>query len=119
MIVDVVKIILPAATAFGIGILITPILTHYLYKYKAWKRNPGKMSLDGTEASEFNRLHEKEEGNVPRMGGIVIWGSALITIVGITLLAKLFPSTATIKLDFVRIDGARRLKFFNTSKERS
>lgn len=101
MIVDVVKIILPAAAAFGIGILITPILTHYLYAYKAWKKSPGKKALDGSEALEFNKLHEKKEGYIPRMGGIVIWGSALITIAGIALLAQLFPSTATIKLDFL------------------
>jgi len=101
MIVDVVKVIVPAALAFWVGILITPLLTHYLYKYKAWKRLGGKIALDGTVASEFNKLHQKNERTTPRMGGIVIWGSAVITIIGIFIVAKLFPSTATIKLDFL------------------
>ena len=101
MIVDVVKVIVPAALAFSIGILITPLLTHYLYKYRAWKRVGGKIALDGTEAQEFNKIHQKKEGTTPRMGGIVIWGSAIITMLGIFLVAKLFPSTATLKLDFL------------------
>jgi len=101
MIIDVVKVIVPSALAFGIGILIAPLLTHYLYKYKAWKKQGGKKALDGTEAQEFNKLHKEKETLTPRMGGAVIWGSALITIVGIALLAEFLPSAATIKLDFL------------------
>ncbi len=101
MIIDVVKIMLSATTSFVVGILITPVLTHYLYKYKAWKKIPGKIALDGAEAYEFNKLHMEKEGSIPRMGGIVIWSSAIITIAGIALLAQLFPSTATVKLSFL------------------
>jgi phospho-N-acetylmuramoyl-pentapeptide-transferase len=38
------------------------------------------------------------------MGGIMIWGSALITVLLVTLLAKFIPTAATIKLDFLSRD---------------
>lgn len=86
MIIDIVRVFAPTAAAFLIGIALTPVLTHYLYAYKVWKKNPGKTALDGKEATEFNRIHKQHEGKTPRMGGIVIWGSVLITV-GILWLA--------------------------------
>ncbi len=104
VIIDVVKVITPAVLAFVIGIIITPLLTHYLYKYQAWKKTPGKTALDGKEAAIFNLLHKEGEGKVPRMGGVVIWASATITIVGIWLLSKIVPTDLTVKLDFLSRD---------------
>lgn len=73
------SVLVPAGIAFAIGIAITPFVTHMLYKNKAWKKASGKMALDGNHATEFNRLHEVQEMRAPRMGGIVIWGSVLLT----------------------------------------
>ncbi|MDP3965528.1 MAG: hypothetical protein Q8Q13_01890 [bacterium] len=101
MISDLVRVLVPAATAFTIGILSTPILTHYLYKYKAWKKHPGKTALDGTQASEFYRLHEESEVRAPRMGGIVVWGSVVLTIIGIAIVARFVPGAETLQLDFL------------------
>lgn len=101
MIIDIVKVMLPAATAFFIGIAITPILTHYLYKYRAWKKKAGKTAFDGSNAAVFNELHKDKEVGIPRMGGIVIWASAFVTIVGIWLISKIFPNDITLKLDFL------------------
>ncbi|MEK7106920.1 MAG: hypothetical protein AAB899_01915, partial [Patescibacteria group bacterium] len=101
MISDLVRVLVPAAMAFVIGILATPILTHYLYKYKAWKKQPGKIAFDGTQASEFYRLHEHNEVRAPRMGGIVVWGSVLLTILGIAVVAKFVPSAEILQLDFL------------------
>ena len=80
---------------------ISPILTHYLYKLKAWKKQPGKTALDGSEAREFNRLHETHEMRAPRMGGIVVWGSAALTIIGIAITARFVPDASVLKLDFL------------------
>lgn len=88
---DVVRVLIPAAAAFIIGILSTPLLTYYLYKYKAWKKAAGKTALDGSHASEFYKLHEANEIRAPRMGGIVVWGSVLVTIIGIAAAAEIFP----------------------------
>lgn len=74
------KVLLPAVISFVVGVLITPIITHYLYKFKAWKKQGGKTALGGHEAVEFNRLKGEHETKTPRMGGIVIWGSVFITI---------------------------------------
>ncbi len=100
-VVDMVRILVPATAAFAVGMLLTPILTHYLYKFKAWKKKPGKLSLDGTRAEEFNRLHEKHEVRAPRMGGIVIWGSALIVAVGLALIARFVEGAENMHLDFL------------------
>ncbi len=100
MILDIVKVFVPAGAAFIIGIAITPIVTHYLYTYKAWKKRPGKEALDGSVAVEFNKLHQQREGHTPRMGGIVIWLSALITTTLVWIFDMLFPGSIASKLDF-------------------
>ncbi|MGM0482592.1 MAG: hypothetical protein ACQEP6_01855, partial [Patescibacteria group bacterium] len=69
MMIDVVKIILPSVLAFGVGIIMTPFLTYYLYRYKAWKKKAGKKGLDGKKAEVFNELHKEKEVGTPRMGG--------------------------------------------------
>src|SRR3989338_4325889 len=90
MLPPLVRILLPAAVAFSAGMALTPLLTHYLYKYKAWKKRPGKLAFDGEAAHEFNRLHSHHEVRAPRMGGIVVWGSVVLTILGIAALANMF-----------------------------
>src|SRR3989344_1720864 len=104
MILDVIKVIFPAALSFGIGIALTPLLTHYLYKYKAWKKKPRSHAVDGREATIFNALHGAKEVGTPRMGGIVIWLSSLMTIGGIWLLAQLSGNGTLVKLDFLSRD---------------
>lgn len=100
-IADIVKVLVPATLSFAIGMAITPLVTHYLYKYKAWKKIAGKTALDGEDALEFNRLHKEHEVRAPRMGGIIVWASAVLTILSIALLTALFPNEALAKLDFL------------------
>ncbi len=101
MISDVVRVLIPAGTAFAIGIALTPVLSHYLYTFKAWKKSGGKMAYDGSVAEEFNRLHTRHEVRAPRMGGIIVWASAAITIGFFALLAYLFPGSTTDQLNFL------------------
>jgi phospho-N-acetylmuramoyl-pentapeptide-transferase len=101
MILDVVKVFVPTAIAFFVGIVMTPFLTHYLYKYKMWKKKAGKVAMDGSATPLFNALHKDKEVGTPKMGGIIIWGSVLITIIIIWLLSELFPSGTTGKLNFL------------------
>ncbi len=84
----IIKLLLPSVIAFCAGILITPFLTHYLYKYKVWKKQGGKTAIGGLAAHEFNRLKAGDETKTPRMGGIVIWGSVVITIGVLFILDK-------------------------------
>ena len=88
-------ILLPALLSFLIGIGMTPTLTSYLYYHKAWKKTPGKISLDGTVAHEFLRLHTDTETGTPRMGGIVVWGSVALTALILGITQMMLPDDAT------------------------
>ena len=82
----------PAVLAFIIGIAITPILTHYLYRHSVWKKQGGKTAIGGSTAEVFNALKGEHETKTPRMGGIVIWGSVLLTTLLLSLLHNFFGS---------------------------
>lgn len=98
---SLIKVFIPATAAFMIGILIAPILTHYLYKFRVWKKVRGKTALDGSHAVEFEKLRTDTETSTPRMGGILIWASVVFVTVGIWALAQFMPSPLTEKLDFL------------------
>tara|TARA_B100000508_G_scaffold141090_1_gene146273 strand:+ start:15215 stop:16264 length:1050 start_codon:yes stop_codon:yes gene_type:complete len=95
------NVLIPALISFTVGISITPLVTHFLYKYKVWKKEGGKVAIGGREATEFNRLKGGDETRTPRMGGIVIWASVLITLGGTYLLGVLFPHSYFAELDYL------------------
>lgn len=99
--IDVVKIFLPTAVAFFVGIAITPILTSFLYRHKMWKKSSVKLAMDGREASITSKLHNDEERKTPRMGGVVVWGSVFITIFLFSSLASIFPNSFFADLSFL------------------
>ena len=84
----IIKILILSAISFIIAIFFTPILTHFLYKYKLGKkvRNEGNTPI-------YTSLHLKKEGT-PTMGGILVWFTVAIMATGILLLTKVFgPDT--------------------------
>lgn len=99
--ISLVKIFIPAILAFATGIALTPLVTHYLFTYRVWKKSGGKTAMNGEAAVEFNRLHEARESHTPRMGGIVIWSSVLITTLSIWALAQLMPNSIAASIDFL------------------
>ncbi|KND48959.1 MAG: phospho-N-acetylmuramoyl-pentapeptide-transferase [Parcubacteria bacterium C7867-005] len=103
MIIDVVKIFTPPIIAFGLGMFFAPILTDYLYKNKMWKKKSGKhVGIGGGGTPVFNELHKEKEVGTPRMGGIVIWASVLVTVLGTWILSHIFPDSLTLsKLDLL------------------
>ena len=78
----IIKILFLAALSFIIAIIWTPILTHFLYKYRLGK----KIRNEGTTPI-FTSLHKAKEGT-PTMGGILIWATVAFLAVVIWLLAK-------------------------------
>lgn len=61
------------ALAFALGIASTPVLTHFLYKYKFWKQ-ARTTTITGEKAKIFQALHKKKHSrNVPTMAGVLIW----------------------------------------------
>tara|TARA_B100000745_G_scaffold300595_1_gene255694 strand:+ start:3782 stop:4846 length:1065 start_codon:yes stop_codon:yes gene_type:complete len=99
---EILKVFVPAIVAFLVGIAGAPILTHFLYKHKAWKKKGGKgVGMGGGKTPIFDALHGEREVNTPRMGGILIWGSVAITLFGIFLFALLAPNTIATDFDFL------------------
>ncbi len=105
-IIDVIKVFTPATLAFFIGIIITPFISHFLYTHHMWKKKAGKKGLGdgGKDTPLFNELHKGKEVGTPKMGGVIIWISALLTIVFLWVLANIYPTFITEKLSFLSRD---------------
>lgn len=101
MIIDVVKIFIPTAFAFFIGVSLTPVLTGFLYRHKMWKKASVKLAMSGESATITSKLHNDEERKTPRMGGVVVWGSVFITTFLFSFLATISPDSAFSKLSFL------------------
>ncbi len=69
---DLVRMFWFALASFVIAMAWTPILTHFLYKYKM-----GKTIRDAKSAPIMAKLHEKKAGT-PVMGGLLIWVTTAI-----------------------------------------
>jgi phospho-N-acetylmuramoyl-pentapeptide-transferase len=98
---EILKVFIPTTIAFIIGILITPIVTHYLYTYRVWKKKAGKgVGYGGGETPLFDSLHKEKDTNTPRMGGIVIWVSVFLTVFLIWVLHLIAPESFYGTLNF-------------------
>jgi phospho-N-acetylmuramoyl-pentapeptide-transferase len=100
MISAAARVFIPASTAFVIGIALAPFLAGVLYRAKAWKKKAGKDSALWGETPIFDALHKEREVSTPRMGGILIWGSVLVTALLFWIFARSFD-TFWPSLDFV------------------
>ena len=99
-ITDSVKIFFPTIVAFVVGMLITPLVSHYLYKWQLWKKTSVAKTIDGKDATISSKLHGDEIRKTPRMGGVIVWGSVLITAL-LFVGASYFFDGAADKLSFV------------------
>jgi phospho-N-acetylmuramoyl-pentapeptide-transferase len=100
MIINVIKVVVPSILTFFLGMLITPFFTNFFYKYKMWKKSP-RTDADIT-TDDFAKVHNtKSELSTPRVGGIIIWVSVLLTVCVIYLLSLIYPTEITLKLNFL------------------
>jgi phospho-N-acetylmuramoyl-pentapeptide-transferase len=96
---DLIKIFIPTAFAFFLGLFFTPMATHFFYKYKMWKRYSRSES---TTTTEFSKIHNtQEELHTPRVGGVIIWFSVLATTLFFYILSILFPSNTSYAINFL------------------
>ncbi len=103
---DILKIFISAALTFFIGIGIAPIFTHFAFKYAWWKKTGTKGAagaLGGGETPYFDKIkgNSETETKTPRMGGVVIWASLLITVFILFILAEIVPGPIADKLSFI------------------
>ncbi len=90
-----IKVLFFTTIAFLLAASLTPLVTHFLYKYKL-----GKKIRNNGETPIFSQLHAAKEGT-PTMGGILIWGTLLTLILFFSLLANLFPDSIFEHLNFL------------------
>ena len=83
------------------AIILAPILIHFLYKYKCWKKKPREETLGGEKTPIFTKFHAQKEVSTPRMGGILIWGTVLIVTIGTYLVSKFLPPDLAVKINFL------------------
>lgn len=68
---ELTKIFLLTSLSFLGALLVTPLLTNFLYTHKL-----GKQIRDDGSTPLFSKLHAQKAGT-PTMGGILIWGTTL------------------------------------------
>lgn len=76
------KILLLGFGSFILSIALTPIYTHFAFKYK-WHKIPRTEASTGEKAKIFSKLHKKkhQNGGLPTMSGIVfILSAAIMTL---------------------------------------
>ena len=91
----VIKILFFTTLAFTFTWAWTPLLTHFLYKYKL-----GKRIRNSGETPIFSSLHADKAGT-PTMGGVLIWATTLVFSLLFFYLAVFFPDSIFAKLNFL------------------
>jgi phospho-N-acetylmuramoyl-pentapeptide-transferase len=99
--VELLKVIFPGAVAFVFGVLLALPLSKFLYSLKMWKKKSVETAIDGGTASITASLHNDEERKTPRMGGILVWGSVLMTAIIFSYLSSIIPAFAWNSFDFL------------------
>ncbi len=101
LILNVLKVFGLSAVAFFFALAWTPLLTHFLYKYKLWRKAVRRTAPDGGGTPIFASLHKEREVSTPRLGGLLIWITTLVVIYAFWLMAKLTDSPLLDKLNFL------------------
>lgn len=101
MILGILKVFVPTALSFFLGLAITPVISHYLYKYKTWKKQSVHKTIDGYDAVISKTIHNDEGKKTPRMGGLVIWISVLLTALITWVFSHFFWPELFSKFDFI------------------
>lgn len=98
---NVLKVFGLSSLTFFVGIVFAPILTHFLYRHKLWRKEVRQTAPDGGGTPIFASLHKDREISVPRLGGIVIWFSVTLVAVLMWLVYYFIPTPFFEKLNFI------------------
>ena len=91
----IIKILFLTTLAFIFTVAWTPLLSHFLYKYKL-----GKQIRDDGSTPIFSKLHSFKAGT-PTMGGLLIWVTVFIFCLFFLILARILPCDILENLNFL------------------
>jgi len=91
----IIKILGFSAIAFVLAIAWTPLLTHFLYKYRL-----GKQIRSAEQAPVFAKMHASKAGT-PTMGGILIWVTVLAIALFFAIAGSLAPDSIFSEFNFL------------------
>ncbi|MDP2638678.1 MAG: phospho-N-acetylmuramoyl-pentapeptide-transferase [Candidatus Azambacteria bacterium] len=80
---EITRLLILTSTAFLVAFFASPLLTHFLFKYRLGKQ----IRTEG--APIFAKMHSSKEGT-PTMGGILIWGTVLFLATAFWFLSLFF-----------------------------
>lgn len=95
LVLDITRVIGIATLTFITAFALTPVLTHFLFKYRFGKniRNSGDTPI-------YTAMHAAKAGT-PVGGGIIIWGSVALLAVIFWLMSSLLPGKVFDWLNFL------------------
>ena len=78
---DLLRVFWLTALSFSAAMLLTPLMTNYLYSRKVWKQMKD-TAITGEKAPVYSKLHAyKAKNPVPTMAGVLYWSvAAIVTI---------------------------------------
>lgn len=91
----IIKIFILTTISFILAFILTPLLTHFLYRYKI-----GKQIRNESASPIFFKLHRHKSGT-PTMGGIIIWLTTLILAFLFLAISKFIPENSFLNLNFL------------------
>ncbi len=92
---SIIKIFILTTAAFAIAMAMTPVLTHFLFKYKL-----GKQIRDEKAAPIMSSMHKAKSGT-PTMGGILVWLTVLFLAIVFFYLGEWTGSDILKKFNFL------------------
>ena len=100
-VIGVLKVLSTGFLAFLLAFFLTPILTHFLYKYKIGVKIK-TTAVDGGKLTYINELHKHKNGT-PVMGGVLVWFSVLVLVLASHYFFPLLAQWSGINF-FARLD---------------
>ena len=95
LVIEVSRVFAILTVSFVVAMMATPLLTHFLYKYKI-----GKQIRDDGSSPVFSALHKKKAGT-PTMGGLLIWIIVPLLAIFFWFLSSVIDNPAISSMNFL------------------
>lgn len=98
---SIIKILLPLITSFTIGLILFPYIIKFLSHMHMWKKKSVAKSIDGKDAVLTAKIHNDENKNIPRSGGVGVIVSIILTILLFRFLPIIDTNHFTLGVNFL------------------